>query len=354
MGFNKIDTIDAIILGGVSAGAYKRTPWMREGYVTDNDGLEIGRRYVFGDREFNDVWHIREAADCLWEPVEIDVSDLIIPTVVGTPQTNIRSSSKMLVRPGWPTPTEAFQLGIHSQKYGTLDNATGYGFVEELIRIDGTWLESAFSLYGGRVNVVVIGLGQPWTIGRIAGDTAQSYVWVFWSHDGTHPLGAVYANTVAVCENTFNLHGTRDLVKIRHTTHAADHADEARRTFRSMIESETETKEKTQRLLDITIETKSDFADALREVIGERPTAHRKGRAFLLRAQKAWDKQASRIIDEWHDYTGGQTAFDFVMAVQGAEQHRVAKRSNSDPLKPIKRVIGTNFPMTAKALAVFV
>lgn len=351
MGFNKIDTIDGTILGGVSAGAYKRTPWMREGIVKDGDGNVLGERFVFGDNPPADIWAIREAADITWEPVELPLGGIPMQHADGT-ITTLRGTQKALVRPSWPTPDEAFILGVHSERYGVLTNETGYMFVQALLEIEGNWLESAFTLYGGKVNVVCIGIGGAWNLGRVPGDLAQSYMWVYWSHDGSYPLGVVSASTVAVCENTFNLSGTVNTVKVRHTSRAEARAEEAYRAFKVMLGAKADTMETVAKLQDVKFLTKSDFSNALTYTIGQRPDVAKEDGWETRQAH--WDKKARRIVDEWNDYTAASTAFDFVMATQGAEQHRAEKRRNSDPLKAVKRVIGEDWPLTKKALAVFV
>lgn len=347
MGTNSVTNIEGTILGGVTAGIYQRKPWHKHGDVYDANGNLLGRKLKLtaNPRTADEIILL---ADLAWEPREVAISDLD-PTLL--------SDKKILVRDGWPTANQSYDLGVHMESYGTLDNSVGASFVEEILTLrSDARLQNCFQLYGGRIVVAVIEFQDGVKAIRRDGhdhDTVTPYMWVFWSHDGSHALRVVYAKGLAVCENTFNVNATVAGLKVRHTRNAVDHATTALSAVEGMLTAQDEFDKQMQQMIETEI-TRAQFDDVVKAVLGERPEAEiivdKNGPKFKDTKGKNWDKQFEEIVSEWNEYTASASAFDAVMAVQGYEQHRQTVRSNRE-MRAIKKVLNGDYTMTNDAFS---
>jgi len=352
MGKNIVSNIEGRIAGGVTAGLYRVSPWHKHGDVRDANGTLIGVKRKLDD-DVRNPSTIKVLADLDWEPEEIDLGRLTLPSGI-----NIVSSQKMLVRRGWPTWQDAYDLGVHSDKYGVLTNDVGIGFVVEILRhrSDAT-LRSVTTLYGGKVIFAVVEFRDEVRVTRGTGeqrDKHTRFMGVYWSHDGSHPLGVKYMNHEWVCENTFTPWNAETGLVVRHTRHADDRAADALRAIEGMMKAQDALDLEIERLLDIEV---SQPMELVRQVIGARPAAKvtlgKTGVGQNDRAGINWDKTADGMMAEWRDYTTKASAFDFVMAVQGFEQHRSKIKGGGRDVKTITRLIRDDYPLTAKAAKLF-
>ena len=338
-------------LGGVTAGLYRKAPWHGTGEVKDGNGRHIGEKRQLHD----DVRHIstiKILAGLDWEPRSINLSDL----QEGESGTNIVSSRQLLVRDGFPKPYDAFDLGVHSGKYGVISNDQGLSFAEEIMkhRSDAK-LQSVTTLYGGRIVFAVLAFHDGIDVTRRNGektDKNTKFMGIYWSHDGSHPLGVKYMRHEWVCENTFTPWNAETGLIVRHTLNASDRASDALRAIEGMMTAQDEFDKEIQRLTQTPL--LADVRNFTRQLIGDRP-AETKTKSGKLsdRAGINWDKQFEAITAEFKEYTDRESAFDFVMAVQGYEQHRQTVRGGGRDVKNITRILRDDYPLTAAAAQLF-
>lgn len=344
MGRNAIINISTNIAGGVSAGLYRKAPWHGVGEVKDNKGRTLGIKKPL-DSDPREPTIIRALADLTWEPQEISLSEL---------DPRIISSQKMLARPDWPQLGDLYDLGVHSDKYGTLTNEIGVDFVAEILKWrDDAKLRSCTTLYGGKIIFAVIEFHDGIQVTRRNGEQTDKntpYMGVYWSHDGSHPLGVKYMRHEWVCENTFTPWNAETGLVIRHTRYAEDRARDALMAVEGMVRAMSAFDVEIQRLLNIGIDEHTMKRTVMPAVIGPRPTDDTKG---AKRAQSNWDDRFNAIVGEWREYTDQETAFDAVMAIQGYEQHLQPTRGGGRDVKTITRILRDNYPLTVQAAGVF-
>lgn len=339
MGSNAINLISDRIAGGVSAGLYRSNPWHGVGDVLATDGTVLGtKRPLEGDLRF--TAEIAEAADLTWEPTPLNLAEAI-PGLI--------TDRKMLVRSGWPTPFQSYELGTHSEKYGIIPNSLGLDFVQEILRHrPDAILQSVTTLYGGKVIFACIAFPDGVQVRARNGneiDKSMPMMGVYWSHDGSHPLGVKYMRYEWVCENTFTPWNAETGLVVRHTRFAEDRATDALAAIEGMLRSKDDLDREIERLLDIEI-TRQEAARLLKQaVIGQRPE---KGKKVAH-----WETRFDNIFKEWDSSTMGSSAFDFVMAVQGYEQHRAPVRGGGREVKNVVSLIRDDFPMTKLAAKAF-
>lgn len=349
MGFNRVNNIEGEVLGGVTSGLYRKAPWHGQGEVKDSQGRLLGvKRELHDDVRHRDTIKVLAGLD--WEPREVMLQDLA-PGLV--------SSRKMLVRDGFPTADQSYDLGVHSGKYGVISNDEGLSFAEEIMRVrSDAKLQSCTTLYGGSIVFAVLEFHDGVQVTRSNGDVKDMhtpYMGVYWSHDGSHPLGVKFMRHEWVCENTFTPWNAETGLVIRHTVNASERASHALRAVERMMTAQDEFDVEIQRLLATPLLAQP--GDFVRNLIGERPKAKvtltQDGVGQNDRKGINWDKQFDEITSELRDFTDGATAFDFVMAVQGYEQHRQKVRGGGRDVKTITRLIRDDFPMTKKAASLF-
>lgn len=349
MGRNQVENIDGTVLGGVTAGAYRRAPWHGHGIIVDATGAPLGEKRHIEDNP-RTVDEIIDLGSLNWEPRQLHISDL---------DTSIMSSTSLLVRDGWPTAERAYELGVHSENYGVIPNRTCVEFVAEILRhrSDAT-LRSVTTLHGGRIAFAVVEFSDEIMATRRNGTTLDKhtpFMGVYWSHDGRFPLGVRFMRHEWVCENTFTPWKAAGGLTVRHTRHAVDHAAVALDAIRGMVNTMTEFDRHVEELLRVEM-TRDRFVELLRHssLLGERPepkvSITTSGVSTKDNAGKLWDRRFDEIVAEWDDYTDHSTAFDFVMGVQGYEQHRQTVRGSNRDAKTIVRLLRNDWPMTDAAV----
>lgn len=350
MGNNKVDFIDGTVLGGVTAGAYRTAPWHGRGLIYDAKENVIGeKKQLDGNPRTTD--EIIDLASLDWEPERVPLNTLM---------PNLVSSTSILIRNGWPTAHDHYQLGVHSDKYGVIKNRVGVDFISEILSLrDDGMLQSVTTLYGGQIAFGVIKFHDGIEVTRHNGsslDRHTQYLGVYWSHDGRFPLGVRFMRHEWVCENTFTPWNAIGGLTVRHTRHANDHATFALATMDKMMTSMTEFDEELRKLMQIDI-SKDEMIQHLHHpsLLGQRPEPKvfatlEKGVSTKDNAGKHWDAKFDAIVAEWEDFTDNSTAFDFVMAIQGFEQHRERLRGTNRDAKNILRLLRDDWPMTNAAV----
>lgn len=350
MGNNAITNIEGRILGGVSAGLYRQAPWHGTGDVVDAKGRTLGVKRPLRD-DVRDPYTISVLADLDWEPREIGLDGA---TVNGC---TLSSAQKILVRDGWPEQGLSFDLGVHSDKYGLLSNEMGLAFVGEILRHrSDAILRSVTTLYGGKIIFAVIEFRDLVQVTRRNGEAKDShtqFMGVYWSHDGSHPLGVKFMRHEWVCENTFTPWNAETGLVVRHTRHANDRASDALRAIEGMMLAQDEFDKEIERLLTIEVSDRDFKSTVVKGLIGQRPepkvTLTKTGVGSSDRSGINWDQAFQAMCDEWREYTDQSTGFDAVMAVQGFEQHRQTVRGGGRDVKTITRLLRDSYPLTAKA-----
>lgn len=353
MGTNLIQGIDGRVLGGVSAGLYRVSPWHGLGNITDSKGQVIGTKNPLTD-DLRTAEFIRTPAGLDWEPEEFSLDGLLIESYDSDGMIDgahtITSQRKMLIRRDFPHAGQAYDLGVHSDKYGTLSNETGLSFVEEILkhRSDAK-LRSVTTLYGGRIVFAVIEFHDGVAVTRRNGDKLDQhtpFMGVYWSHDGSYPLGVKYMRHEWVCENTFTPWNAETGLIIRHTRFAEDRATLALSAIEGMMLAQDAFDREVEELLQVEL---TRIAQPTRAVLGNKPFG-KNGKPN--RASTEWDKRFDAITKEWREFTAQESAFDFVQAVQGYEQHSQPVRGGGRQVKTIGRLLRDDFPMTRKAVEV--
>lgn len=350
MGSNAITGIEGRVMGGVSAGLYRELPWHGVGEVKDSNGQHIGEKRQLVE-DVRKASTIKILAGLDWEPRQVNLSDL-----QQWSDEEIVSDRKILLRDHFPNANQSYDLGVHSGKYGMISNDQGLSFAEEIMkhRSDAK-LRSVTTLYGGRIVFAVIEFHDGIQVTRRNGDKLDKntkFMGIYWSHDGSHPLGVKYMRNEWVCENTFTPWNAETGLVVRHTRYGADRASDALRAIEGMMKAMDEFDLEIQRLNHIPLLDAP--GSTVRKLIGQRPQEKTtKGGKVSDRAGINWDKQFEAITAELSEFTESATAFDFVMAVQGYEQHRQPVRGGGRDVKTITRLMRDDFPMTKAAAAMF-
>lgn len=335
---------EIMLVGGVSQGLYRTTPWHGVGQIKDSRGRVVGDKKQLTE-DIRDPYIIRAEAGLLWEPRDVSLSDLI---------PGLTSNQKILIRDNYPTLDSMYDLGVHSNSYGTLSNELAVEFVAEILKHDDTaQLKSATTLYGGKVLFAVVEFRDGVRVTRGNGeqlDKHTPYMGVYWSHDGSHPLAVAYMRNEWVCMNTFTPWNSDRGLIVRHTAHARDRAADALRAIEGMMKSQDELDREIETLLSLEMDRQSFKYLLESALIGTRPLPKNTSKGGLKdNAGLAWEAKYDGLFAEWNEYTSQRTAFDAVMAVQGYEQHRQTVRGGGRAAKQITRLIKGDFPMTAKA-----
>jgi len=128
-------------------------------------------------------------------------------------------------------------LGIVGRKYRAIQFRDGLGeFGKAILATDGAAIETAGTMYGGRVGILSFELDALKGV-KVAGEKAEgeirTYLLLSTSHDGSMALQASITPVRWVCKNTLNfaLRGARSTFKVRHSGGVADKYVEARRVL---------------------------------------------------------------------------------------------------------------------------
>lgn len=341
MGISGVTTYGDDVAGGVTNGAYlevngRSVAWHGNGPAKDSKGNVVGyKRPITGDPRTVD--EILDLANINWQVTPKLLSELGV-TYDGADQI------KVIVR------EDAHRLlGVHSEKYGALQNRTCAGFLAEILKHapDGK-LVAVTELFGGQVLFGVIqfdkGIEAVRRNGK-ASDRITRYMGVYWSHNADYALGVKFMNELWVCRNTFTPTKGVTGLTVRHTRNAEDLAGTAIKAIEGMVKSNDEFDREVNRLLDIEANTETLKRVVLPTVLGQRPKDEG-------RTQTIFDNAFAAIVAEWDEYTDQSTAFDAVMAVQGWEQHRATTRGNRD-VTNIRRILKDDYPRTRLAAGCF-
>jgi hypothetical protein len=325
------------VRGGVTNGAYRQAPWHGLGESKNSKGEVVGRKLqIVGDPRTAD--EIMDLGDYRWAVTPKLLSELGL-TLGGADKV------KLIVRDDTQT-----ILGVHSEKYGELQNDVGAGFVEEILRTrSDAQLMSTTELFGGEIIFAVIDFHDGVQVTRRNGEKTDQHtrhMGVYWSHNGQYPLGVKYINHEWVCRNTFTPWNAKTGIVVRHTRNAADIAANALLAVEGMMTAFDAFDLEVERLIQTEATKQTLTKVVIPTVLGTRP--EKDGRS-----QTMYDTAFNGIVAEWGEFTSAETAFDAVMAVQGYEQHRKTVRNNPRDVATIRRLLRDDFPMTAAAAGVF-
>jgi hypothetical protein len=325
------------VLGGVTSGAFRVAPWHGLGDSVTSTGEVVGRKALISD-SIRTGGELLATAGLNWS-VESATLDRLGLDLAG-------SNDHMAVFRG----DTRQLLGIHSPKYGVVQNDVLGQYVDEIlsVRSDARPV-SAVELWRGRVVFLVIEFQDEVRVVRKDGssdDKMTRYMGLYTSHDGSYPLAVKYMSQLWVCQNTFTPWNAETGFVIRHTRNASDIATAARDSLGLMVTSFEQFDAEVDRLLAIDANRRDLTDRVIPRVLGVRPTDEG-------RAQTIFDNKFDAIVAEWETNTRAETAFDAVMSVQGFEQHGSAIRGTTRDVASLVRVMRDDFPMTRKAVSVF-
>ena len=145
-------------------------------------------------------------------------------------------------------------LGIVGKNYQPIQNKDCFGFFDELIGRGEAIYETAGAL--GKGERVWLLAKLPVSFSPIAGDKIEGYTLLYNSHDGTSPLSVMFTPIRVVCQNTLNLALKRstEIVKVRHTTNAAERVEEAGKIIKQLNDYFTEMGEQCHNLAEYQID----------------------------------------------------------------------------------------------------
>lgn len=325
------------VLGGVTSGAFREMPWHGFGDSVNNRGVVVGTKVQIGDHVRTGK-HLLIEAGLDWQVEKRTLADLGVTAECAEQHTAIIRTDKNRL------------LGMHSEKYGEVQNDVLANYVDVLLHARGDAQPvSAVELWGGQVVFIVIEFRDLVKVVRKDGtgdDKMTRYMGLYTSHNGRYPLGVKYMNQLWVCQNTFTPWASHTGFVIRHTRNAGEIAASAVKSLEGMITSFDAFDKEIDRLLTIEMDKSQFKSKVLPAVIGKRPNDEG-------RAQTMYDNAFDLIVAEWDSNTRQETAFDAVMAVQGYEQHRSIIRNTTRDMAAIRRLLDDNFPLTNKAVAQF-
>jgi Domain of unknown function (DUF932) len=325
------------VLGGVTNGAFREMPWHGFGDSVNSKGVVVGTKVQISDGVREGRVLLAEAG-LDWQVEKRTLQDLGVSAENAEHHTAIIRTDKNRI------------LGMHSDKYGEVQNEVLADYVDVLLNARGDAAPvSAVELWGGEVVFIVIEFRDLVRVVRKDGnsdDKMTRYMGLYTSHNGRYPLGVKYMNNLWVCQNTFTPWRAHTGFIVRHTRNAGEIAASAIKSLEGMISSFDSFDREIDRLLTIEM-NKSEFKKTvIPTVIGSRPVDEG-------RAQTMYDNAFDLIVAEWDGKTRQETAFDAVMAVQGYEQHRSIVRNTTRDIAAIRRLLDDNYPLTNKAVALF-
>lgn len=325
------------VLGGVTSGAFRVAPWHGLGDSITSTGEVVGRKALISDS-------VRTGRDLL---VTAGLDWTVESATLDTLGVNLGGADDHMAV--YRDDTRDL-LGIHSPKYGVVQNEVLGQYVDEImsVRADARPV-SAVELWRGRVVFLVVEFDDMVKAVRKDGSTDDKmtrYMGLYTSHDGSQPFAVKFMNQLWVCQNTFTPWNSETGFVIRHTRNAADIAKSARDSLGLMVSSFERFDEEVDRLLAIGA-TRRDLTDrVIPRVLGARP-------ADEGRSQTIFDNKFDAIVAEWETNTRAETAFDAVMSIQGFEQHVSSIRNTTRDVASLVRVMRDDFPLTRKAVSVF-
>lgn len=329
------------VKGGVSSGAFRAAPWHGLGASVNSKGEIVGMKVPITD-DIRTGRDLLIAAGLNWQVEKRTLADLGV-------DLEGASDIAVITRPT-ADPTKRRLLGVHSDRYGEIQNDIVGQYVDAIMQHRGdAFPVSAVELWGGKVIFVVVEFRDLVKVVRRDGnekDRMTRYMGIYTSHDGSHPLAVKYMNQLWVCQNTFAPMNANTGFVIRHTRNGSQIAAAAAQSLEQMLTSFDTFDQEIDRLLATEANKQMLTRAVIPTVIGERPKD-------TGRSQTMWDTAFDAIVGEWNDFTRGETAFDAVMAVQGYEQHRSTVRNNSRDVSTIRKILTDAWPLTQKARKVF-
>lgn len=337
MGIKGITTYGDDVAGGVTNGAYRDVPWHGTGESKDSKGNVVGRKLdIIGDPRSTD--DIMALANGNWTVTPKLLSELGV-AYEGADQIKVlvREDVKRI-------------MGVHSEKYGEIQNEVGFGFVAEILaHAPEAHVVATTELFGGQVMFTVVEFDRGVEAVRHNGRTTDKitrYMGVYWSHNGAYALGVKFMNQLWVCRNTFTPTTGVTGLTVRHTRNATAIAGDAIRSIEQMVVANQRFDDEMRRWMDIEANDETMRRVVLPTVLGNRPKDEG-------RSQTMFDNAFDGIVAEWNEFTDQSTALDAIMAVQGYEQHRMGVRGKPRDIRGIERILRDDYPRTKLAAGCF-
>lgn len=208
-------------------------------------------------------------------------------------------------------------LGSVGARYTPIQNAQGLDVLDPVIG-DAAAYETGGSIHGGKTVYLTAKTSADWAI--CEGDTFKTYLLVYMSHDGKHPVTIRFVQTRVVCWNTLSaaIGECPALVSVRHTRNAPDKLAEA------------------HRILKLADKHQQAFRKALGKLAAE-PMSERQGRNFLGKlfpdesdeeSETKREKRSDRVFELFRSGTGneGKTRYDMLNGVTEFVDHKREQR----------------------------
>lgn len=115
--------------------------------------------------------------------------------------------------------------------YAVMQNIEALDVVDEILQSGTATIETAGAIDEGKKAFICLKINKNITVGTE--DTIQQFVLIATSHDGSLSITAMPTNIRVVCNNTLTaaLAGSKDKIRIRHTTNAGTRLAEAARVL---------------------------------------------------------------------------------------------------------------------------
>lgn len=325
------------VLGGVTSGAFREAPWHGFGDSKNSKGEVVGTKVMIPD-SVRTGRELLVTAGLDWKVAKFTLSDLGVNMENAEDHSAIIRTDKNRI------------LGMHSDKYGEVQNEVLGQYVDVLLQARGDAQPvSAVELWGGEVIFLVVEFRDMVKVVRKDGDSTDRmtrYMGIYTSHNGRYPLAVKYMNNLWVCQNTFTPWSASTGFTVRHTRNAGDIAAQAVASLEGMVKSFDQFDREIERLLTIEMDNATFKNKVIPSVIGRRPEDEGN-------SQTRYDNAFDAIVAEWGEKTRTESAFDAVMAIQGYEQHRSLIRNTTRDVAAIRRLLEDRFPLASKAVALF-
>lgn len=240
--------------------------------------------------QLGNVWTPENEDDILTPAIALELSGLNWEVDLEPITRNGRQTGKF-----WTVRTSDDQeFGVVGGQYQVIQNVEGFEYLTSLVESSDIEIETAISIYGGRV--VTILARKPSHI-KVGGDDFDSFIGFTNRHDG---LGAcktftcreriVCANTQAIAEGEFKKSGRH--WSIRHQGDTALKLAEARAALELSFEEDTQFEAALNRMLETDL-TRESLKEAVVETVGLRNIDKSKHKRAYRRA-----KDTAMRIDE--------------------------------------------------------
>lgn len=203
----------------VESAVFSNTPaWHREGLVLDtgnNLGLTVDQAIEASGLN----WRVHKTPAFTFKPDDLDKDGMPMP---GAKPIRVKERYATIRDNDWTA------LGTVGNSWTPVQNTEGFAIVQDVMQGSDCWIEAAGALDEGRKVWILAHMPEDLTI---AGEKYQQYILFTNGHDGRSSVTAAMTNVRVVCQNTlaFALDTTPRVVRVRHTSRAAQNIAEAKK-----------------------------------------------------------------------------------------------------------------------------